>query len=57
MRALAAAGKRDEAVLMAALVREESLASLERRFGWKARSGRVVLGEALDALARHYAES
>lgn len=57
MRALAVAGKRDEAVLMAALVREESLASLERRFGWKARSGRAVLARALDALARHYAET
>ncbi|WP_300529613.1 DUF6456 domain-containing protein [Maricaulis sp.] len=54
MRALAAAGKRNEAVLMAALVREESLASLERRFGWKARSGRAVLAQALDALAWHY---
>lgn len=55
MQALAAIGDRDEAVLVAALVREENLASLERRFGWKARSGRVVLGAALDALAGHYA--
>ncbi|MBR9826762.1 MAG: hypothetical protein GYB36_13330 [Alphaproteobacteria bacterium] len=52
--ALAAVGTSLEPVLMAVLVREESLAALERRFGWGARSGRVVLGLALDALARHY---
>lgn len=54
MDALAAVGTSLEPVLMAVLVREESLAAIERRFGWGARSGRAVLELALDALARHY---
>ena len=41
-------------VIDAALVREESAAALERRFGWAARSGRTVLGLALTRLAEIY---
>jgi len=54
MDALGAVGPALEPVIIAILVREESLAALERRFGWGTRSGKTVLRLALDALARFY---
>lgn len=41
-------------IVEAALVREESLAAMERRFGWGARSGRTAVKLALGRLAEIY---
>jgi DNA-directed RNA polymerase specialized sigma24 family protein len=41
-------------LLVAVCCRNTGLAEAERRFGWPARAGKVVLRYALRALARHY---
>lgn len=52
--ALAALGTGMDQLLIAVCIREESIASIERRFGWAQRSGKTVLKLALQQLARHY---
>ena len=54
MAALEALGSGMDRLVMAVCVREESLAAVERRFGWARRSASTVLRLALDQLARHY---
>lgn len=54
MDALAALGPGMDQLLIAVCIREESMGSIERRFGWARRSGKTVLKLALQQLARHY---
>lgn len=54
MDALAAVGCGMDGLLLAVCIREESVAAVERRFGWAQRSGKTVLKLALQQLARHY---
>ena len=55
-RALAALGPGLADVALACVCRLEGLESLERRMGWSARSGKVVLRIALERLRLHYGE-
>lgn len=54
MKALDALGPALARIVEAALIREESLAAMERRFGWTQRSGRTVVKLALGRLAEIY---
>ncbi|SDM06045.1 DUF6456 domain-containing protein [Maricaulis salignorans] len=54
MDALDALGSGMDQLVVAVCIREESLAAVERRFGWAQRSGKTVLKLALQQLARHY---
>lgn len=54
MDALAVLGAGLDQAVLAVCIREESLPSVERRFGWGARSARTVLKLALAQLAAHY---
>ena len=54
MDALDAVGSGMDQLVVAVCIREESLAAVERRFGWAQRSGKTVLKLALQQLARHY---
>lgn len=54
MAALDAVGTGLDQLLVAVCVREESLAAVERRFGWARRSASTILKLALQQLARHY---
>lgn len=52
--ALAAAGRGLGDILWRVVCADERLPVAERALGWPARSGRLVLGLALDRLADHY---
>ena len=52
--ALAAVGRGLGDVLWRVVCADERLPAAERALGWPARSGRLVLGLALDRLADHY---
>ena len=54
MAALEAIGPRRARLVEAVIIREESAAAMERRFGWPARTGKAAVIEAFEALARHY---
>lgn len=54
MNALAALEPVEARVIEAALIREESLAAMERRFGWRRRSAKQVVKAALARLAEIY---
>jgi hypothetical protein len=54
MNALQAAGTGLDNVLTSVCVREESMAAIERRYGWAQRSGKTILKLALRRLAEHY---
>lgn len=53
-RALDAVGPDLSEVLVAVCCEEQGLEAVEKRLGWPARCGKVVLRLALDRLARHY---
>lgn len=53
-RALAAVGPEHANVLIDVCCHLKGLEEVERRAGWPRRSGKIVLGMALAALARHY---
>ncbi|WP_026325733.1 DUF6456 domain-containing protein [Sphingomonas sp. Mn802worker] len=52
--AIAAAGRGLSDILWRVICAGEALPAAERDLGWPARSGRLVLGLALDRLADHY---
>ena len=52
--AVAAAGRGLSDILWRVICAGEGLPAAERELGWPARSGRLVLGLALDRLADHY---
>jgi hypothetical protein len=54
MKVLDALGPGLARIVEAVLIREESLAAMERRFGWAQRSGRTVVKLALGRLAEIY---
>jgi hypothetical protein len=54
MKALQAAGTGLDNVLTSVCVREETMAAIERRYGWAQRSGKTILKLALRRLAEHY---
>ncbi|MGE0211405.1 MAG: DUF6456 domain-containing protein [Parvibaculaceae bacterium] len=53
-RALDAAGPELSGILLEVCCLERGLEAAERRLGWPQRSGKLILGMALKALARHY---
>jgi len=52
--AIAAAGRGLSDILWRVICAGEGLPAAERELGWPARSGRLVLGLALDRIADHY---
>jgi hypothetical protein len=54
MNALHAVGTGLDTVLTSVCIREESMAAIERRYGWAQRSGKTILKLALRRLAEHY---
>jgi hypothetical protein len=54
MAALDELGSGLDDVVLSICIREDSLSSIERRFGWARGTGRTILKLALDRLARHY---